>query len=563
MKRQLILILVMMFAASSIMAQSKLEQNFASISEEILENLQTFYPVTCTEKGIHDYDYRFTDYSRKSVNNQISKLKKFEQRLYKYNKSNLSEKSRLNLKLLKSDVDIALAYLNKVRVHRINPYLYASDAVNGIYLILATESAPLETRVHNVIARLRAVPDLFKPAKENLKSPPPIYIELAIDMLETGTDFYRTVDTELSARFPELATDINNSVAGAIGAMLDFKEFLGSITPGDPGSFAVGKENFDYRLKHEYFFDFDSDSLLKIGESLVRQTLSEYDEYLTELDSSDEGVDSVFVIDCITKDDILDYYNWEVGQTRLFLEENDLVTIPDDIGQCKVIETPSFLTNIVSTIAYQPPGVYNPDQTGNFYVRPIPDSMDAGEREARYRYIHRRGFKGSVVHEAFPGHHLQFQMASRLNDEVRKWHENASLYEGWALYCEEMMYENGFYGSDKRRYINILQGILFRAVRIVVDVKLHTGQMTMDEAARYMADVLQWDTSWVRIEVNRYTLTPTVPMSYLMGKLEILKLRDAAMAREGESFSLKNFHDRLLSEGSIPPTLIREIWGME
>ncbi|UCD94473.1 MAG: DUF885 domain-containing protein [Candidatus Zixiibacteriota bacterium] len=562
MKRQLILVLVMMFIASSVTAQSKLEQNFAKISQEILENLQSFYPVTCTKKGIHDYDYRFTDYSKKSINSEISRLKKFEQRLYKYNKSRLSENSRINLQLLKSDVDIALANLNKVRVHRINPYLYVSDAVNGIYLILATESAPLETRVHNVMARLRVVPDLFRQAKNNLKSPPPIYIELAIGMLDTGMDFYRTVDAELSARFPELSRDINAATSGAIGSMLDFKEFLKNITPGDAGSFAVGKENFDYRLKHEYFFDYDSDSLLKIGESLLEQTLSEYDEYLTELDSSDEGVDSVFVIDCVTKDDILDYYNWEVEQTRLFLKENDIVAIPDDIGQCKVIETPSFLTNVVSTIAYQPPGVFSPDQTGLFYVRPIPDSMDAGEREARYRYIQRRGFKGSVVHEAYPGHHLQFQMASRVNDEVRKWHANPCLYEGWALYCEEMMYENGFYGSDSRKYLNILDGILFRAVRIVVDVKLHTGQMTIDEAVQWMSDVLQWDTSWARIEVNRYTLTPTVPMSYLIGKLEILKLRDAARAREGESFSLKDFHDRLLSEGSLPPPLIREIWGL-
>ena len=125
------------------------------------------------------------------------------------------------------------------------------------------------------------------------------------------------------------------------------------------------------------------------------------------------------------------------------------------------------------------------------------------------------------------------------------------------------MYENGFYGSDSRKYLNILDGILFRAVRIVVDVKLHTGQMTVDEAVRWMANVLQWDTSWARIEVNRYTLTPTVPMSYLIGKLEILELRDAVKEREGESFSLKDFHDRLLSEGSLPPPLIREIWGLE
>jgi hypothetical protein len=562
-KRHIILLTVIMLTASLTTAQSTLEENFAKISREILENLQSFYPVICTEKGIHDYDYRFTDYSKKSIKNEISRLKKFETRLYKYNKSNLSAESRINLQLLKSNVDIALVNLNKIRVHKNNPYIYVSDAVNGIYLILASEYAPLETRVHNVMARFKAVPDLFKQAKSNLESPPPVFIELAVEMLDNGMDFYRTVDTELSSMFPELAKEISSAASGAIGSMLDFKEFLGNITPGDPGSFAIGKNNFDYKLQHEYFLDFDSDSLLKIGEELLEKTLSTYNEYLAELDSTDSGVDSVFVIDCITREDILRYYNWEVEQTKLFLKENEIVTIPDDIGRCKVIETPSFLTNIISSIAYQPPGVFNPDQTGHFYVRPIPDSMDAGERVARYRYIQRRGFKGSVVHEAYPGHHFQFQMASRLEDDVRKWHENMSLIEGWAVYCEEMMYENGFYGTDSRKYLNILGGILLRAARIVADVKLHTGQMSIDETVQWMSDVLEWDTTWIRIEVNRYALTPTVPMSYLIGKREILRLRDAVRAREGDSFSLKDFHDRLLSEGSLPPPLIREIWGFE
>ena len=189
--------------------------------------------------------------------------------------------------------------------------------------------------------------------------------------------------------------------------------------------------------------------------------------------------------------------------------------------------------------------------------------MDAGQREARFKYIHRRGFKGSIVHEAYPGHHFQFQMASRVDDDVRKWQENSCFYEGWALYCEEMMYNKGFYGTDTRRYLNILGGILFRAARIVVDVKLHTGQMSLDEAVTWMADALDSDTAWTRIEVNRYALNPTIQMSYLIGKLEVLKLRDASKQKDGEGFSLKEFHDKLLSEGSLPPRLLWEIWGLE
>jgi len=188
--------------------------------------------------------------------------------------------------------------------------------------------------------------------------------------------------------------------------------------------------------------------------------------------------------------------------------------------------------------------------------------MDAGERAARYKYIHRRGFRGGVVHEAYPGHHLQLQMASRVDDDVRKWQQSLLFLEGWALYCEEMMSDFGFY-KDERQYLTVLRGIIFRAARIIVDVKLQTGQMTTDEAVQWIAETMDIEPAeWIRTEVRRYAQQPTIPMCYLTGKLEILKLRDDLKAIEGDNFSLRNFHDRLLAEGSIPPTLIREIWGL-
>lgn len=563
MKHRVLFILVLILTASLSMAQSKLERNFEKLSQQILENIQSFYPVQSTEKGIHRYDHRFTDYSKRSIRNEIAMLKKFETRLFKYKKSNLSSESRINMKLLKSTVDIALLNLDRIKWHKNNPYVYANDAVNGIYLILVSEYSPLEIRVQSIIARLEAVPDLFKQAEQNLKYPVPVFVTMAQDMLITGIDFYRSVEAELSSRFPDLAGEINGAATRAITSVRHFQQFLEEITPGEPGSFAIGKDNFDYRLKKEYFLDYDSDSLLKIGESLFRQADSMYEAYLAQLNATPADVDSVFVVDCITKEDILAYYNWEVEQTKLFLREHGVVTIPDDIGECRVVETPPFLTNIISSIAYQPPGVYSPLQTGHFYVRPIPDSLDAGQRAARYKYIHRRGFKSSVVHEAYPGHHLQFQIASRLEDDVRKWHENMCFVEGWALYCEEMMHENGFYGSNTRQYLNILSGILFRAARIIIDVKLHTGQMNINEAVQWMAKALDADTGFVRIEVGRYALTPTVPMSYLIGKLEILKLRDAVRETEGDDFSLKDYHDKLLAEGAIPPRLLWEIWDLK
>ena len=562
MKKFVFVLVITILTMSTVMAQSKLDENFNKLSREVLQNLQSFYPVKATAHGIHEYDYRFTDYSMKAINNEIAALKKFETRLYKYQKSSLSAENEINLKLLKSNVDVALAELNKLKFYNKNPYVYIDDAVSGIYLILVSEYAPLDTRVQNVIARMKLVPDLLNQGKKNLKNPPPVFIDAAVEMVNTGVDFFRSVQTDLAGEFPVLSSEINIAAERAVSAMLEYKHFLENITPGDPNSFAVGRDHFNYLLEHQYFLDFDADSLLKIGENVLAKTRQLYADYLAKLDSSDSQVDSVFVLDCLTKDDVMRYYNWEVDQTRLYLKEHDIVTVPDDIGRCVVVETPPFLVNMVPYIAYEPPGTFSPDQTGHFYVRPIPDSMDAGQLAARYKYIQRRGFKGGVVHEAFPGHHLELQMASRLDDDVRKWQDNMMLIEGWALYCEEMMYNSGFYRGDDRQYLRILGGIAFRAARIIVDVKLQTGQMSVEDAVKWLAETNESDTAAMRTEVNWYVQKPGVPMCYLTGKLAILDMLDEAKTREGDTFSLKAFHDRLLAEGALPPALIRERWSM-
>jgi uncharacterized protein (DUF885 family) len=166
------------------------------------------------------------------------------------------------------------------------------------------------------------------------------------------------------------------------------------------------------------------------------------------------------------------------------------------------------------------------------------------------------------VHEAYPGHHYQLQIAARHPSDVRKWQMDNCFIEGWALYCEEMLYHVGLYPDNPTQYTRVMMGHMFRAARIVMDVKLHTGQFTYDEAVDWaMEEVANQDSAWyqfIRSEVLRYTMTPGQPMSYLVGKLAIADLRREVEAREGENFDLLAFHKRLLAEGSIPVALVRK-----
>ena len=544
------------------------KQTFAELSTEILETLQSFYPVRSTEMGIHPYDHRFTDYSSKSVRQMVNKLDDFEKKLYKYRGARLSQYDRLNYTLLKANVDIALMDLKRIKWHQKSPQLYVDEAIDGLYLLLLSNHAPLEERVVTIIDRMKAVPGLFATARKNLKKPPQVYIDAAAESLESGISFYKEVAGELMKTFPERADKISRVTTAAREAMNDFLIYLAEIKPGKETAFAIGKGNFDYMLSNQYFLSYDSDSLLAIGEALFAEADSAYRKYEQYVDAHHQnGNDSVYVPAQFAREDVLDYYNWETDQVKLFLKMHDIITVPDNIADVTVIETPTFLRAMVTGIAYQPAGPFDSIQQAYFYVRPIPEELDRVQLEARYKYVHRRGFKGSVVHEAYPGHHLQYQITGRHPDPVRKWQDNRMLIEGWALYSEEMMYDQGLYGSeDPSRWLRILGGIRLRAARIIADVKLHTGQFTYDQCVEWMIDALDIDTDskrkYVETEVRRYTVSPTIQMSYLMGKTEVMALKQAMMDKEGEAFSLRAFHDALLAEGSIPPTLLWDQLGL-
>lgn len=543
-------------------------QTFADLSDEILKGLQTFYPVTATEMGIHTFDHRLADYSAKSVKEMINRLKQHENRLEKLRNNSLEPADQLNYKLIKSNVDVALLNLDKIAWYRKSPQLYVDEAINGIYFLLLSKHDTPAGKLPAILGRMRQVPGLFATAKTQIHTPPKVYVQAAKLSLETGLEFYRQVASDLMQQFPSRADSILDISTTAREALNEFLDYLETVETGDEKSFAIGEANFNYLLQYEHFLPFTADSLLRLGEALLAEADKAYTAYESTVEKNHQsGQDSVFVPATFSRQDILDYYQWEVDQVKKFLAINHIISIPEDIAPVKVVETPPMLRTMVSGIAYQPAGPFDSQQVGYFYVRPLPDSMDQAQLDARYRFVHRRGFRGSVVHEAYPGHHLQMQLAGRSTSPVRKWQRNLLMIEGWALYSEEMMYKTGLFGLENPpQWLAILGGIRFRAARIVADVKLHTGQWSYDECVDWMIQTLNINTEsqeeYIRKEVLRYTHAPTVQMSYLIGKREIERLRDAVQMREGSNFSEQAFFDKLLAEGSIPPPLLWDLWQL-
>jgi len=251
---------------------------------------------------------------------------------------------------------------------------------------------------------------------------------------------------------------------------------------------------------------------------------------------------------------LLPSYRGELARARKFLVDKDVVTLPEG-DDCEVIETPPFQRSTV-TAAYDQPPPFDSVTKGFFFVTPVDEKAPKTEQEQMLRENDHGDQVDTATHEAYPGHHLQLSIARRHPSVVRKATGPAIFAEGWALYAEELMSELGMYTDEER--LMQLEWTLVRAARIVIDVGLHTRGMTFDQAVSFLTEKVHLEHALALSEVKRYTETPTQPSSYLLGRQKILAMRERAKKEWGDKFSLKRFHDALLSHGTIAPGLVEQ-----
>jgi uncharacterized protein (DUF885 family) len=226
------------------------------------------------------------------------------------------------------------------------------------------------------------------------------------------------------------------------------------------------------------------------------------------------------------------------------------------------VPTPEFARGLIPYAAYIPPAPYEKEQRGVFWVTPVDRDKEPDEMEAQLRGHSTHGIVVTALHEAYPGHHLQLSIANFLNQRpLRVLHNSSTFSEGWALYCEQMMWETGFYDDNRSRLLQ-LKDQLWRACRVIIDVQLHCGGWSRKKAVQYLVEKAMLEEPNAEVEVRRYCLTPTYQMSYMVGKIELLEILTDYKARRGEAFNLRQFHNDLISHGSLPFKFIRQFMGL-
>jgi uncharacterized protein (DUF885 family) len=431
------------------------------------------------------------------------------------------------------------------------------EPLDAIFAMTAREYAPAADRARSVLARLQKVPRVVELAKQNLLNPPQVWTEIAIERASSAKSFLDEQRPFLMAALPDDTKGVDAALKGATTAYEDYKRYLQrDVLPRSNGRFAAGRELFEYLLKNAYFLDDGADALLATGKKLFADTNAQMNDLARKIDPKAKGwpeLTKQLKAKHPAAEELIGAYKKEVARARAFLADKDAVSFPPG-EQVDVVETPVFMRGTL-TAAYDQPPPFDAQMTkGFFFVTPVDKSLSKAKQEEMLRENDWADIVDTTVHEAYPGHHLQAAFARHTPSRVRRAFDSAISSEGWALYSEELMAELGYY-DDTQRLIQ-LEWTLVRAARIVIDVGLHVGDMTFDQAVKMLTDDVHLERQLALSEVKRYTESPTQPSAYLLGREMIFALRDRVKKRDGAGFSLKAFHTDLLKRGNVPPPLL-------
>ncbi len=534
----------------------------AQAGEAYLQLVLAIAPEHATELGLHARDGELDDRSaagfEQGLGREEAMLRDLETR---FAQPRASLGARTDLTILMHELAVDVRTKRAVRPLETQPDLYASP-MSAVHFMMSHDYAPAADRARAALARIETIPRVLDQARVNLKNPPRVWTQVGLEKAQSAKAFFEAERGPLEAALPSETARIEADLASAESAFRAYADLLEKeVLPRSTGSFAAGRPLFEFLLHEGYALRESSDDLYALAQRIFATTEAQMKELARRIDPAAPGWPEALAK---LKEHhpaaagLVDAYRREVGRARDFLVAHHVVPFP--AGETlRVEETPPFeRTTIVAEYVEPPP--FDRDTPGYFYVTPVDPSLPREAQEQMLRESDQGDLVDTAVHEAYPGHHLQGSFARLHPSRIRRALSTAIFDEGWALYCEELMAELDYYTPEER--ITQLQWTLVRAARVMIDVGLHTRGMSFDEAVALLTDRVHLERTLAVSEVKRYTETPTQPLSYLIGREEIFRLRERYRAREGARYTLERFHAEVLAHGSIAPGLLEtEMFG--
>ncbi len=512
-------------------------------------------PVVATYIGIHAEDARLGDGSRDALLEELEADRRHLAAVEALDPVGLSPDARVE-----RDVEIHNLRREVFDVEVVRTWERRSTALDtvgdALFLLFARDFAPLGERLDSIAARLDAVPAFLDEHRTRATVPQVrLWQQLEIEAARDLPSFLDEIVEAARGEAPGLVSRLETASARARQAIAGYTGWLEASLAGGTDEWALGRDRYDELVALRAFDGLDSDAILAVGWQQLEENRAKRAETARGIDP---GVPEANVIDRIKSDhpatfeEALDGYREVMVRARAHLVERDLVTVPPD-ERLDVVATPVYLRNVVPFAAYFDPPKFDRNPSGIYIVTPAVANNPSAMREHNWSSI-----SNTSIHEAYPGHHLQLSVAGQHPSLSRLLVDAPEFTEGWGMYSEQMMREEGF--DDAPNFLlNMYTDAIWRACRIILDIRMHRGEVSVDEAIRFMVEQTAFEEANARAEVHRYTYTPTYQLSYLLGKVLLLQLRDDERRRLGPGFSLKGFHDTLLRNGSLPVSFHRRL----
>jgi uncharacterized protein (DUF885 family) len=569
----LIFLLTLCFSSAAPAAQAE-DAEYEAVAEEYIKTYLAAHPLEGTALGLHEYDGKISDYSRLALDAELNRLQRFDDRLKKFDPSKLSPRQSIDLRILQAAVKKDLFEMQDMSIFERNPMVYARAADVNVYI--KRNFAPLEDRVRSLVAIESQIPNILIAARTNLNEQlPKPFVELAIQIAKGSADFLKKdlIAAVSALKDDQLRVAFQEANRKGANALNDYAAWLErEKLPKASLDFALGEEKFKRFLAQSELVDLPPQKILEIGMTQLKAEQDAFAEAAKKIDPNKSPVEVFKQIQSEhpAPDKLISDAAKDLDKIRKYVLNSHLVSIPSEV-RAKVKETPQYL-RATSFASMDTPGPFEKRATeAYYYVTPTEHNWPEKQKQEWLTAFNYYTSDVASIHEAYPGHYVQFlHLNASPASKVEKIFGSYGFIEGWAHYCEKMMLDEGFGGptssspseEDVKRAAKYRMAqadeALLRLCRLCVSIKMHTQNMSLDEATKFFHDNCYYEEKPARSEAMRGTFDPGY-LNYTLGKLQILKLRDDYKAQEGDKFSLQKFHNELLNHGMPPIRLLREI----
>ena len=528
-----------------------------------------FGPSNGTSDGLHQYDTQLEDFSRAGIDANVAALHAFEKRVAAVEPRGLDETRAADRALVLANIQGTLLAQEIIRPWEKNPDFYSSGSSGSVYVIMIRQFASADERLRSVVAREEKIPAVFAAARANLRDPPRIYTEIALEQLPDITSFFQNdvPAAFASASDPAVKAAFAKSNGAVIAGLRSYAEWLKTdVLPRSKGDFRIGAETFSKKLLYDEMVDTPLDRLLEIGWADLRKNQADFKRVAAQLepDKTSSDVLAELMADHPAPNQLLQSFRDTFDGLIAFIRAKHIIRIPSDVRPI-LQETPPFM-RATTFASMDTPGPFEKIAKEAYFNVTLPGAHETAEQIAgRMSAFNVGTIVSTATHEAYPGHYVQFLWVHEAPTKTRMLLGASSNAEGWAHYCEQMMLDEGFgqpgTGAKDAREAKLirlgqLQDALLRDARFIAGIEMHTGKMSFEQATEFFVKEGYQSKETGLVETKRGTADPTY-LYYTLGKLEILKLREDVRKKEGAAFSLEQFHNNFMRQGFPPIKIVR------